>query len=82
MHEADRYTWNEVLLAVRAYWPIRDRARTLDTVSGVRMLDVSRAYERLEVEEKRALFEGVWLEREPVPAAVIAKMRHYLNGDT
>lgn len=50
-------------------------------MSCVRMLDVARAYERLSTDDKRLLFEGVWLERAPVPRAVITKMRHYLNGD-
>jgi hypothetical protein len=75
------YSWNEVLLSVRAYWQVRERG-SLDSLSGVRMLDVSRAYRHLGREDQRALFLGVWLEREEVPTGVIAKMRRYLNGDT
>lgn len=78
----EKYTWNEVLLSVRAFWGVRSYSGKLDSVSGVRMLDVARAYDRLSVPERRRLFEGVWLERESVPTAVIAKMRHYLNGNT
>lgn len=76
----DRYSWNEVLLSARAFWQVRERG-TIDSLSGVRMLDVARAYESLAEDERRALFLGVWLEQEPVPAAVIAKMRNYMNGE-
>lgn len=81
MSDGEEYTTGEVLLSCRAFWAIRSYAGGLDTVSCVRMLDVARAYERLSTDDKRLLFEGVWLERAPVPRAVITKMRHYLNGD-
>lgn len=74
----DTYSWNEVLLAVRAYWQIRERG-SLDSVSGVRMLDISRAYDQLDSRDRVRLFRGVWLEQEEVPAGVIAKMRRHLN---
>ena len=72
------YSWNEVLLSVRAYWPVRERGN-LDSVSGVRMLDISRAYDTLSLDERRAVFLGVWLEEREVPTGVIAKMRKFLN---
>ena len=77
---SDEYTNGEVLLSVRAFWGVRARG-SMDSAGGVRMLDVSRAYDRLDTEERIALFLGVWLEREPVPKAVITRMRHLLNGD-
>lgn len=81
MAEGGAYTNGEVLLSCRAFWAIRSYAGGLDTVSCVRMLDVARAYSVLDPRDQRLLFEGVWLERAPVPKAVITKMRHYLNGD-
>jgi hypothetical protein len=73
------YSWNEVLLSARAFWQVRERG-AVDSLSGVRMLDIARAYEVLTLEERVQLFLGVWLEREEVPAGVIAKMRRFLNG--
>ena len=81
MADGGEYTNGEVLLSCRAFWAIRSYAGGLDSMSCVRMLDVARAYESLEPDDRRLLFEGVWLERAPVPRAVITKMRHYLNGD-
>lgn len=74
------YSWNEVLLSARAFWQIRERG-SMDSIAGVRMLDIGSAYAQLDTNDRRALFLGVWLEREPIPTGVIAKMRHYLNGD-
>lgn len=81
MGDPNEYTSGEVLLSCRAFWAIRSYAGGLDTMSCVRMLDVARAYAALERDKQRLLFEGVWLERAPVPRAVITEMRHFLNRD-
>lgn len=77
----EEYSWEEVLHSARHYWAVRHHGCG-DTMSGVRMLDVSRAYGVLSVADKRALFLGVWLEQAEVPTGVIAKMRRYLNEPT
>lgn len=75
----DEYSWHEVLMCVRTYWTVRERGNG-SSFASARMADVSRAYDRLTTSERSRLFMGVWLEQEPVPAAVIAKMRAFLNG--
>lgn len=77
----DDYSWQEVLMCTRMYWTIRERGNG-SSFASARMLDISRAYEILTTSERSSLFMGVWLEQAPVPTAVIAKMRHYLNGST
>lgn len=77
----DRYTWNEVLSVTRLYWTIREKGNG-STFASARMMDVSKAYDQLDVSERTQLFLGVWLERQEVPSAVIAKMTHYLNGES
>lgn len=76
--EDDRYTFNEVLAVTRLYWKIRERGDGSSFASS-RMLDVSRAYDQLDDNERRQLFLGVWLEQFDPPTAVIAKMRRFLN---
>jgi hypothetical protein len=77
--EESEYTWNEVLMCTRMYWTIRERGNG-SSFASARMLDISRAYEILTTSERSSLFLGVWLEQQSVPTAVIAKMKHYLNG--
>lgn len=77
----DRYSWNEVLSVTRLYWTIREKGNG-STFASARMYDISRAYDQLSVSERTALFLGVWLEQQDIPSAVIAKMTHYLNGDS
>lgn len=78
----ERYSWGELLACIRAYWSVRERGAG-DGMAQVRMLDVSRAYQRLEPDERIAIFLGVWLEQRPIPALIIANMRRYLNeGNT
>lgn len=77
----DDYSWNEVLMCTRMFWTIRERGNG-SSFASARMLDISRAYATLTTSERSSLFLGVWLERQPVPTAVIAKMRHYLNGSS
>lgn len=43
------------------------------------MLDVSRAYDQLDEDDRRAVFLGIWLEQREVPAGVVARMRKFLN---
>lgn len=80
MHDEGRYTWNEVLMCVRMYWTVRERGNG-SSFASARMVDISRAYDRLTISERSSLFMGVWLEQASVPTAVIAKMRHFLNGE-
>jgi hypothetical protein len=74
------YSNDAVLKATRYFWAVREQGCT-NTRAGSIMLDVSRAYDQLDMEEQVQLMLGVWLEQEPIPKAVITKMRHYLNGD-
>lgn len=80
MHDDGSYTWREVLMCSRMFWTVRERGNG-SSFASARMLDISRAYAILTTSEKSRLFLGVWLEREPVPVAVIAKMRRFLNGE-
>lgn len=79
MTDEGSYSWNEVLMCTRMYWTVRERGNG-SSFASARMLDISRAFDRLTISEKSSLFRGVWLEWEPVPTAVIAKMKHFLNG--
>lgn len=79
--DGDAYTWNEVLAVTRMYWTIRERGDG-SSFAASRMLDISRAYDQLDDNERRQIFMGVWLEQQDPPKAVIAKMRRYLNGET
>lgn len=72
-----RYTWGELLASIRAYWSVRHHGS--GEVAMSRMVDVSRAYDQLDTEERIQLFLGVWLERSTVPNMVIQKMKIYLN---
>lgn len=75
----DDYSWQEVLTCTRMFWTVRERGNG-SSFASARMLDIARAYAILTTSEKSSLFKSVWLEWEPVPAAVIAKMKAYLNG--
>lgn len=77
----ERYSWGELLACIRAFWSVRERGAG-DGMAQVRMLDVSRAYERLSFDDKTAIFLGIWLEEREIPAAVVQRMKTYLNeGD-
>lgn len=78
----ETYSWGELLACIRAYWSVRQHGAG-DSMSSVRMLDVSRAWDQLNTEDRTALFLGVWLERREIPAAVVQRMKVFLNeGET